>query len=194
MSTGKRTFTSIIFYISIAGVVIFAAVFFGIRAGLAVRASGALGITVENLTNSTQLVIGQKVPNIDVFTEHGRIQPLRSLCQGENTVIAFLMPGCGPCANLIDGWRNAELYQAANGYRVILVAATSDDVSDIEEIREIGADFPLYLCDFATLNASTGIETFPTIFGISGDTEIAFISSGYNRHIGNAFFTETFSR
>ncbi|MEZ5360418.1 MAG: hypothetical protein R3F48_16515 [Candidatus Zixiibacteriota bacterium] len=194
MSAGKRSFVSTIVYMCIGGGIIFAAVFFGVRAGLAVRTSGVLGIDPNNLTNNTQLVIGQKLPEIQVFSNTTPERPLHELYQNTNTVVAFLMPGCGPCAELLTRWRLKQLSKKAEGYQVILVAATSADLNDISEITELGGEFPIYMCDFVSLNMATGIETFPTIFGIKRDGSIVFISSGYNQYIENDFFRETFDR
>ncbi len=192
MSTRSISLKEGITYIVFGGIVVFIAVFFGIRSGLAVRSSGVLGITTKNLVNNTSLAIGESVPDMQVYQPGGTPVTLRDLCLEENTVLAFLMPGCGPCSDLLENWSRENTHEKAVDYRIILIAAMEDETEVIEELQGVETLYPVYLCDHATLSMTIGTTIFPTLLGVNEDASIVFVSCGYNNQIKHDFFSDVF--
>jgi hypothetical protein len=134
-----RSFSAreIVLYILLGGVVIFMAIFLGIRTGFALRGSGPGKLTPENLPNRTNLKIGDVLPAFEVMTADSVARPIGDILKGRPTVIVVVLPGCDPCKNLLTTWRESKLFPAGQKIQVIVLAGVGGD----NQIRFIASGY-----------------------------------------------------
>lgn len=188
MPTGRFSFKTGVVYVLLSGVVLFLAIFLGIRAGLAVQGGRGGDLTPKNLPNQTLLKVGEALPNMPVTSLDGRESTLRAIVQGKKTVIAVVMPGCGPCKKLLTQWQNSNLANGAGGRQVILLAAGSREKRDIGELAPFADKYPVYFCDVTTLDDVCGVSSFPSILGTGETGAIAFVASSFVYQLDDKFF------
>jgi hypothetical protein len=178
----------IVLYILLGGVVIFVAVFLGIRTGFALRGGGPGKLTPENLPNRTNLKIGDVLPALEVKTADSVAHPIGDILRGKPTVIVVVLPGCDPCKNLLTTWRESKLFPAGQEIQMIVLAAVSPGEYQLGELEEFGTIFPCYFTDFLQMDKQCGISGFPSLIGVGGDNKIRFIASGYAQELDRKFF------
>jgi hypothetical protein len=188
MPTGHLSFKTGVFYVFLSGVVLFLAVFLGIRAGLAVQGGRTGDLTPKTLPNQTSMKTGELVPDLAIRSLDGRDLTLRDIAQGKKTLIAVVMPGCGPCKKLLAQWQNNKIADGDNGRQVVLLAAGSREKRDMGELTAFADKYPIYFCDVATLDDVCGISSFPSILGVGGDNVITFVASSYVYQLDSKFF------
>ena len=187
-----RSFSAkeIVLYILLGGVVIFVAVFLGIRTGFALRGSGLGKLTPENLPNRTNLKIGDVLPAFEVMTADSVARPIEDILKGRPTVIVVVLPGCDPCKNLLTTWRDSKLFPDDQKIQVVVLAAVPPGEYQLGELEEFGTIFPCYFTDFLQMDRQCGISGFPSLIGVGGDNQIRFIASGYAQELDRKFFEE----
>jgi hypothetical protein len=172
----------------LSGAVLFLAIFLGIRAGLAVQGGRGGDLTPRNLPNQTLLKIDEPLPDMPVTSLDGRQSTLRGVTQGKKTVIAVVMPGCGPCKKLLTQWQNANIADGGGGRQVMLLAAGSREKRDMSELAPFADKYPVYFCDVTTLDDVYGISSFPSILGTASNTTVAFVASSFVYQLDDKFF------
>ena len=190
MSTRDWSFRNGIVFILMGGVVLFAAIFFGIRTGLAVKGGEFSELTPNDLMNRTRLATGDDLPDLSIRNIDGSLTTLREACGDRPTVAAFVMPGCGPCGDLLSTWEASQVYAPENGFSIILIVAVADDNIDLGEIAGFDDRYRVYTCDHVQLDNQIGIGTFPTLIGISERAAISFVSNGFSNKLNGAFFSK----
>lgn len=179
-----------ILYIVIGGVVLFLALFLGIRAGLAVRGGQSGELTPDVLPNRTDLKTGQALPELVLRAQDGSLLNIADVTEGNKTVMGILMPGCEPCVTLVEAWQEKGLLDGGGAYTLaFLITTQGDDVSP-HEMEKFRGDFSVYYVDHNIIDAAFGVSTFPTILGIGEDNHIRFIASGFGKHMDIAFFAK----
>jgi hypothetical protein len=172
----------------LSGVVLFLAIFLGIRAGLAVQGGRTGNLTPKALPNQTMLKIGERLPDMGVTSLDGRDFTLRDIARGKKTLIAVVMPGCGPCKKLLTQWQNGNIADDDHGRQVVLLAAGSREKRDMGELSAFADKYPVYFCDVAALDEECGISSFPSVLGVDGDNGIVFVASSFVYQLDNVFF------
>jgi hypothetical protein len=188
MPTGHLSFKTGVFYVLLSGVVLFLAVFLGIRAGLAVQGGRTGDLTPKTLPNQTSMKVSQPVPDLAIRSLDGRDLTLRDIAGGKKTLIAVVMPGCGPCKKLLTQWQDNKIVNGDDGRQVVLLAAGSREKRDMSELAAFADKYPVYFCDVATLDDVCGISSFPSILGIGGDNAVVFVASSFVYQLDNKFF------
>ncbi len=188
MPTGHLSFKTGIVYLLLSGVVLFLAIFLGIRAGLAVQGGRTGDLTPKNLPNQTMLKLSEQLPDMAVTSLDGRNFTLCDIARGKKTLIAVVMPGCGPCKKLLTQWQNGNIANGDNGRQVVLLAAGSREKREMGELSEFADKYPVYFCDVSTLDDVCGISSFPSILGVGGDNAVAFVASSFVYQLDNKFF------
>lgn len=188
MPTGHLSFRTGVMYVLLSGVVLFLAIFLGIRAGLAVQGGQTGELTPKNLPNQTMLKVSDQLPDMAVTSLDGRDFTLRDIAHGKKTLIAVVMPGCGPCKKLLTQWQNTNIADGDHGRQVVLLAAGSREKRDMGELTAFAEKYPVYFCDVTALDDACGISSFPSILGIGGDDTIAFVASSFVYQLDNKFF------
>jgi hypothetical protein len=188
MADTRLSFREGIMYILLGGVVLFVAIFLGIRTGFALRSSGPSEITPETLPNQSLLEMSTGIPSLQVRDSNGSLHTLSDITVGKKTVIGILLPGCGPCKKLLKIWERKEILHNPNGTQIILLVAGPQDNVDLGELTEYVEDYPVYFCDMGHLDAEWGISSFPSVIGIGTGNLISFIANGYVNQLDNEFF------
>lgn len=177
-------------YILVGGIVLFLAVFMGIRAGLAVRGTPDLNLTPEKLRNTTTMKIGDIVPSLSVRSDNGQLTDLQMIGNNKRTVIAVVLPGCAPCGNLLQNWQVKELKQKSGDIQFIMLAGVSSDIPDLRELAEYASDYPVYFCDIEDLRSCCDLTTFPSVVGIGADNRIRFVANAGVYSLDEGFFNK----
>jgi hypothetical protein len=189
MATRSLSVKEGILYIAVSGVVLFFAVFLGIRAGFAIRGDGAPEVlTPDNLPNRSLLKPGDPLPPMLVKTAENHILNIADITEGKPTVVAVVLPGCGPCEKLLAAWRKKGIVHDENGIRIVLLTAAPPDEFDLGALSEFEDDFPVYFVEFAQLDTHCGISTFPSLIGITSGNAVGFVANGYVHRLENEFF------
>ncbi|MDD4051449.1 MAG: redoxin domain-containing protein [candidate division Zixibacteria bacterium] len=175
-------------YVLLSGVVLFLAIFLGIRTGLAVQGGRTGELTPKNLPNQTLLKVSEQLPDMAVTSLDGRDFTLRDITRGKKTIIAVVMPGCGPCKKLLTQWQRDNIGGDSRGRQMVLLAVGSREKRDMEELTAFADEYPVYFCDVAALDDACGISSFPSILGVGGDNAITFIASSFVYQLDNKFF------
>ncbi len=188
MPTGHLSVRTVVFYVLLSGAVLFLAIFLGIRAGLAVQGGQAGDLTPKTLPNQSSMKVNEPVPALAIRTLDGRDLTLRDIAQGKKTLIAVVMPGCGPCKKLLNQWQNDNIANGDKGRQVVLLAAGSREKRDMGELAAFADKYPVYFCDVTTLDDVCGISSFPSMFGIGGNNAITFVASSLVYQLDDRFF------
>ncbi|MCK5125926.1 MAG: hypothetical protein KAR42_06705 [candidate division Zixibacteria bacterium] len=178
------------FYILFGGIVLFAAIFFGIRAGLALKSAQSADISPEDMPNLTSMKIGDAVPDLVIHDLNGVETSLTKITHGKRTITAVLMPGCEPCETLLNSWLQRKVGLDNEDYQVILLAANDGDSSDLEEIEMFTGIYNTYTCDRYELENKISLSTFPSLIGINNKDEITFISNGFSPDLDSKYYSE----
>lgn len=181
-----------IMYILVGGMVLFFAVFLGIRAGFAIRGNGEAGgpgeLTPDNLPNRTIMKVGDPFPALQVKSPDDNILQIADITGGKPTVFAVVLPGCDPCRNMLTKWRDKGIVNDDNGVHVVLLAASRPDESSLGPLEEFEGNYPAYFADMGQLGSECGITTFPSVVGVKADGTIGFVANAYVQRLDTAFF------
>jgi len=178
MAGNGFSFKTGILYILLGGIVVFAAVFLGIRAGFAIKSDRVAELTPETLFNRSILSIGDPVPFLPLKTVDGKQITLDEITYGRKTLVAVTMPGCDPCERLLTEWRRRNWPDPGADYDIIMIAATYPDRDDLGPLEEFTDNFPVYFCSLDSLEEYCGISTFPSVLGFDADNSVSFIANG----------------
>ncbi len=173
--------------ILLTGVVVFAAVFLGIRAADVIATNNST-LSPEDLSNQSSLKIGDPPPSLDIATLEGSPMTLADLSHEHPVVVAFVMPGCGPCGELMKDWDAVGFAEGARWKPVVVVAGDSSQARNSLP-RAILQSYPVYTCDEGELANTTNITVSPTLLGLGSDGTVRFVVSGYTKQVGVDFFT-----
>ena len=188
MPSGHLSFKTVVCYVLLSGAVLFLAVFLGIRAGLAVQGNRPGELTPKTLPNQTMLKLDEPLPEMAITSLDGRDLTLRDITQRTKTLIAVVMPGCGPCKKLLMQWQNSGIADGANGRQVVLLAAGSRKKRDLSELAAFTDTYPVYFCDVTTLDDVCGISSFPSLVGVGSDDAVVFVASSFVYELEKKFF------
>lgn len=180
-----------IMYIAVGGVVLFFAVFLGIRAGFALRGNGAGEpgeLTPENLPNRTVMKLGDPFPALPVRSADATALHIVDIVDHRPTVFAVVLPGCDPCKNMLAKWRTNGTVDKDNGVHIVLLAASQPDEVNPGPLAEFANDYPIYYVDMGELEEQCGISSFPSVVGVKADDTIGFIANAYVHRLDTAFF------
>jgi len=177
-------------YILVGGVVLFFAVFFGIRAGFAIRGNGGEPgeLTPENLPNRTVMKLGDPFPALPVRSFDDGALRIADITDGRPTVFAVVLPGCDPCENMLTKWRDKGIINDNDGIRVVLLAASQPGETDPGPLANFTNSFPIYYVDLGELESQCGISSFPSVVGVKADDTIGFIANAYVHRLDTDFF------
>lgn len=172
-------------FILLAGIVIFAGVFLGIRTA-SLFGSDHSQLTPADLSNQSSLKIGDSVPALPIVSLDGAKAILGELSRDQAAVIAFVMPGCGPCGNLMADW-SASDFGKNSSWKPIIVAVGSQEQARNALPNIISGQFQVYTCNENDLDKNAGVTVYPTIVGLGIGGKVCFVASGYTRQIGADF-------
>jgi len=176
-------------YILVGGVVLFFAVFLGIRAGFAIRGDGGPSeLTPENLPNRSLLEVGGPFPQLQVKTADNEPIDMSAVIQNRPTVFAVVLPGCDPCKNLLQKWQTEDIVSDQSRVQIVLLAAVPPDELDLGPLTEYAADFPVYFIEFSELDSHCGISSFPSLMGVKADNTVGFVANAYVQRLDGEFF------
>jgi hypothetical protein len=178
-------------YILIGGVVLFFAVFLGVRAGFAIRSNGEGGpgeLTPENLPNRTIMKIGDPFPALPIKSADATTLHIAAITDGRPTVFGVVLPGCEPCENMLTKWRANGIVNGGDGVHIVLLAASHPDELDPGPLAKFGNDYPIYFVDMGQLGSQCGISSFPSVVGVKEDATISFVANAYVQELDTAFF------
>jgi hypothetical protein len=189
MATRAFTVKEGLMYILVGGVVLFFAIFLGIRAGFAIRGDGAPSeLTPDNLPNRSHLKVGDPFPQLQVITPENETLDLNAVIQNRPTVLAVVLPGCEPCKNLLKKWETNGIAGAESNVQIVLLAAVPPDELDLGPLTEHGANFQYYFVEFAQLDTNCGITSFPSLMGVTADHTVGFVANAYVHRLDMEFF------
>ncbi len=179
-----------VMYILVGGVVLFFAVFLGIRTGFAIRGGGGEPgeLTPENLPNRTILKLGDPFPALPVKSPDANTLQISDITGGKPTVFAFVLPGCDPCKNMLTKWRANGIVNDDKGVHIVLLAASQPDELNAGPLAEFEGDYPIYFVDMEQLGEQCGISSFPSVVGVKADETIGFVANAYVYRLDTAFF------
>ena len=186
MAIGQIPFKTGVFYVLLSGVVIFLAIFLGIRTGLAVKGGQFGDLTPKTVGNETSLKLGQTLPATAIRAADGRELTLPEITAGRQTVIAVVMPGCGPCKKLLTQWQTKGIVGGSDRQVVLLAAVTPGNL-DLGELSEFKDKYPVYFCDFVKLDDDCGVNSFPSLIGVGRDNTIKFVANSFIYQLDNKF-------
>ncbi|MEZ5359627.1 MAG: hypothetical protein R3F48_12480 [Candidatus Zixiibacteriota bacterium] len=132
----------------------------------------------ENLQNKTTLRIGDPLPFSDIMTGDHTKLALENIIKGKRVVIGIVAEGCGPCQLFIDQMKKEEVFRR-NDYDFILLSHDPDYFREMYDVESYYVE-PEELKKYS-------IDLSPTVFGVNSDSNIAFISSGYNPGVNSKF-------
>jgi len=187
MAIGQIPFKTGVFYVLLSGVVMFLAIFLGIRTGLAVKGDQFGDLTPKTVGNQTSLKLGQTLPATAIRAADGRELTLREISGGKQTLIAVVMPGCGPCKKLLTGWQTKGIV-GTDDRQVVLLAAVTPGNLDLGELSEFKDKYTVYFCDFVKLDDDCGVNSFPSLIGVGKDNTIKFVANSFIHQLDNKFF------
>ncbi|SYZ72496.1 hypothetical protein TRIP_C20611 [Candidatus Zixiibacteriota bacterium] len=174
-------------YLSLGAIVIFVAVFAGVRAGLAVKHDENPIPVPESFSNQTSLKIGDYLPTLPIKGPKDDSSSLLSALRRHKTLLAIVLPGCGPCRNLLDEWSEPSFAESAAWHPVILAVGSPEQAA--EELPDnLKNHYQIFYCDENDLNRLYRVAVYPTVLGIDQDGRIKFVISGYVGRIDRRFF------
>jgi hypothetical protein len=176
-----------VFYLLLAGTVIFFGTFIGVRAGLAFKSSDGTELSPETLSNQTTMKIGREVPDLPLLSLDGSQSTLATITNGRRSLVGFLTLGCGACKDLLNDWSSLAL-SPEEGRQIVIVAVGTPEQAATELPQSVRDRYPIYCCEEVTLDAACGVSVFPTQAGIDQKGLIRFVASGYTKQIGRSFF------
>ncbi|MEE9443911.1 MAG: hypothetical protein V3V99_14700 [candidate division Zixibacteria bacterium] len=180
-----------IIYIVVGGLVAFLAVALAIPVGMAISGKAGIGeITPETLPNRTTLKIGQTAPALELKNLDGRPVSWADITGGRPTVVAVILPGCQPCEQILNWWEHNEYKNGKNGINMVLLVSLSVGNIEFEEIMMYEHLFPIYTTSFKDLGSVCGISSYPSMFALDGQGNIAFVANGLLRDLDYEFFEE----
>lgn len=178
-----------LFYILVGGVVVFLAVFLGIRAGFALRGDGIPDeLTPENLPNRSHLEVGDLFPEFQVKSIDGDSLNVREVLQNRPTVFVVVLPGCDPCKKLLSEWKSNGTGDGGGRVQIALLAAVPPGELDLGPLAEYASDFPVYFIEFTELDAHCGITSYPSLVGVTGENTVGFVANAYVHQLDMVFF------
>ncbi len=178
---------STITYMLVGAAIIFIAAFIGVRAGFALKSNKGMDFTPEGFSNQTSLKIGDLAPALPVVSLNGESGLMPDMIRRRKTLLAIVLPGCGPCRNLLDDWSERSFAENAVWLPAVMAVGTPEQAA-AELPDDFRARFPVYFCDEQVLDSLCRVAVFPTLLGIGQDGRIRFIISGYVGRIDRRFF------
>lgn len=121
-------------------------------------------------------------PGVVLRTLRGEPVALDAL-RGKPVLLAFWAPWCQVC-RAESGNLSRVQRLVGDRARVVLVAASFDDVSQVEAgVRQQGIDAPVLLADEAARSALR-VDLFPTAYFLDADGKVKRTVSGYTTTLG----------
>jgi len=148
--------------------------FIAVKTGLT-GSGGQPAVTPDTMRNTTNLEIGDLLPDIAVIDLDSNPVELTALLQGQKTILAFVADGCNPCHDLLADLLTDEAVKS--GKRQVLL------LSDNAAAYSKTGGFPIYQFSREML-AAFEIQSMPTIIGIDGakgQNIIKFVTTGYGQ-------------
>jgi hypothetical protein len=150
-------------------------VFVGIQIGHAFKGSGDAS-SVEDGTSTGRPLAGDPIPSLKLFTDDQQPTDLRDVVSGGAALVAFTMPGCNSCSDLLSVWQEDSLLDGKNDTRVIVVVTTPPDDFDAGELAQYESVYPMYFCDNVDLYIGLGVRGLPAILTVTDDGAVGFFS------------------
>ncbi len=187
---GHLSSSRMIGYILLGGLIMFISVFLGIQAGFALKGN-AYNLTPDVLRNRTTMIVGDVIPALPVMKQSGEWTRLSEALADQKTVMAVVMPGCGPCSKLMKRWAIEEMAQkAAAGYHVAILAAVDIDSVNLGELDEYVDGYEVLYCSAYDLDDFCGVASFPSLIGIGQGGVIRFIANDMVFQLDHDFFSK----
>ncbi|HKK20122.1 MAG TPA: hypothetical protein VJ983_01510 [candidate division Zixibacteria bacterium] len=175
-------------YLLLAGVVIFAAVFLGIHTANLLAWNGS-NLSPEDFSNQTSLKIGDSAPYLSIVALDGSSTTLEELSRKNPVIVAFVMPGCGPCGELLKDWSTSGFAEGTNWKPVVVVEGSADEARKSVPPAVLSR-YSVFTCDEDALVDAANITVSPTLVGFGANGKIRFVSSGYTKQAGAKFFSK----
>jgi len=187
-STNIRVKRAVIIIVS-GGVMLFVSVFAGIQIGHALKDDRGKS-AADDIIISGRPSTGDPVPQLTLFTGDGRQTDLQQVVSGGKTLIAFAMPGCISCTEVLSGWVSEGIIDREEGARVIVVVATPPGVFEAGDLASFASSYPMYFCDSPELYLGMDIRGLPAAMGITGDGVVSFFSNDQDTIRDTAFLRQ----
>ncbi len=175
MASAKNSILRFALVVISAGIILFLAVFVGIQIGHAFKGDDTS--SVEAGASTGQPLTGDPIPSLKLYTDNKQATDLREVVSGGAALVAFTMPGCSSCSDLLSGWETDGISEGRKELRIIVVVATPPDDFDAGELAQYGSAYPLYFCDNPDLYFGLNVRGLPAVLGITAEGAVSFFSN-----------------
>lgn len=176
MASKKISILRVVLTVVSAGIILFLAVFAGMQIGYAFKDGGGTHSAPGDAPAGRPLA-GDPIPSLKLYTDNQQPTDLRDVVSGGAALIAFTMPGCKSCSEILSGWQTDGILEGRQGTRIIVVVATPPGDFDAGDLSPYGSVYPLYFCDNADLYFGLNVRGLPAVLGITADGAVSFFSN-----------------